>query len=152
MSVETVRDKAIEQLRSYDLLMGYNTQEGSLILSTLRSQMRAKGKDIEDGIDAATANLMVDEFVRSYFPRNKEDIKAEIKRAYGIPDVDSKMPPSSQLADTVMAVYNDLLFASPALTILDLHSAAPAGNEKKSTYMYRFNLETQESRATNPKW
>ena len=142
----------LQQMRSYDLMMGYNTQEGSLILSTLKGEMEPKGYDIEDGIDVALADLMLDDYTAAYFPRNSADVKATIKHNYEIPEADVANQPSPRLADTVMNVYSDLLFASPALTILDLHSNQAAGAARRSTYMYRFTLETQDSKPNNPSW
>lgn len=136
----------IESFRSYDYMAGFNTQEGSLIVSTLKKLVPA-GFTLDDGANKQMIDQFLDDYLMSYFPKSHKQLKEEFLKVF----YDGKeltTSPQPDLAQIILNMYTDLLFATPTLHLLDSHSK----QTKTSTYLFTFTHETAYSINKNPVW
>ena len=145
--IDEARHKVMSLFTEYDYMAGFNTQEGSLIESTMGRLARLEGSSLDSGVNIGVTNIFLNEYFQSYFPLSYQSKKEDIMRWFfeGITLGEKGNP---EAARAVMDVYADLLFGSPTLTLLDAHSAQDGGN----TYMYIFNYATEASRESSPPW
>lgn len=146
------KQEIIDLFHSYDLMVGHNSQDGSLILPNLLRIARKKGVIIDQGADRETGNTLLQQYLKDYFPNCTEKVINQMKNMY-LQNGDFTANFSKSNAETILTIYADLMYAAPALATLDTHcSGYGAGGKRGSTYMYRFDLETQKSQSTNPVW
>jgi len=69
----------VATMSSYDYMGGFNAQEGSLIQSYLDKIARSRGYNLENGIDNTIVELMLDNYIGTYFPQAKDEIKVRIE-------------------------------------------------------------------------
>lgn len=111
-----------------------------------------RGHSKDEGADRVIGNLFLDEYLTEYFPNCPAVIRNEVKTNY-LQGGDFDKNFTGANAETILTIYSDLLYTSPALAMLDTHcSGRQTEGRKGSTYMYRFDLETQKSQSSNPAW
>lgn len=133
---------------------GFNSMEGSLILSSLSKVTKADNITIEQGINQTTVITILDDFATTYFPKNPKAAKSRLISVYFSKGELSPQVTATQ-ASRIVDMYTDLMFGAPTLRFLDAHSEERGGTEpteQGSTYMYIFTHETPDSQQINPAW
>lgn len=147
-----MKNEIIGLFRSLDVIVGHDSQDGSMILETLRQLAERRGECLNAGANREIGNLFLRESLLEYFPRNYDHIRKRIKDNY-LAEGDFSPGFTGPNAETILTIYSDLLYASPVLAVLENHCGSnTTGGRKGSTYTYRFDLETQFSKKTNPVW
>lgn len=150
--LDSRKEEVLKIFRSYDLMVGHNSQDGSLILPILLDIASSKGELLDHGADRETGDLFLENHLHEYFPNCPEIVALEIKNKY-LCNGDFTAGFTASNADTILTIYSDLLYTSPALATLDVHCNHGNNRTRRgSTYMYRFDLETQKARSWNPVW
>ena len=137
----------ITRFQSYDYMGGFNTQEGSKLIKVMDNLAKQRGFTLEDGANDEILEIFLWEYLDAYFPDTYEDKEAYFKQVF-LDGVEVGSDPTPELAQIIMNMYADLIFATPTLHLLDSHSQQSA----TSTYLYTFTHETQDAQAATPSW
>lgn len=140
-------EETLKRFRSVDFMAGFNTGEGSLILSQLKRLAKEGGYSFTDGVNHIALETFLNDYLSDYFPNNYAAVKAQIEKLYFLEGISK--PATEYQALGVINAFTDLVFAAPAVALLDAHSK---DNFRGKTYFYIFNHITQDSKKELPPW
>ena len=136
----------ISTFNSYDYMAGFNTQEGSLIVSTLKKIVTTV-RSIDDGATEQKLQTFLDDYLEAFFPNAHSQLKERFRQLY-FEGIEPSSVPNPEVGQVILNIFTDLVFASPTLHLLDSHSK----QNQTSTYMFSFTYESSDSKKTNPIW
>ncbi|XP_064651315.1 liver carboxylesterase 1-like [Lineus longissimus] len=135
-----------KNLGEIDYMAGFNSQEGSNLLSMLKGLEKSLRFDLSDGVNEKAVEFMLKQYAEDYFPHNAVDVKTAMVASYFGGTLKGKS--NTDLASRLLDVHADIVFNAGTIALLNAH--AKTGN--RSRYLYTFSHEYKPRMEGRPTW